>query len=239
MPRLVVLLFGPPGAGKSTLAHQLADTLGLQVLDHDDAQWSSERQFIAAMRAVGTNPNASAVVIRTGASSTARAKAQQLVRATHGYLLDPGFDVCAQRVRARRRAVRDGLRGVTAWYAAHDRIDRVPAWSGLEDLDCTAWRPIRLTQRGTSYAEKLHRYGGAHQAARRAWAARLPRPCTVCGRPVLPGSNWHLDHTDDGAGYLGPAHARCNTSKGGRKGGRARARRERRDVVTATRRLDL
>jgi len=39
---------------------------------------------------------------------------------------------------------------------------------------------------------------------------------------------WDLDHTDDGLGYLGPAHRTCNRSKGARKGNRLRGKRSKR-----------
>lgn len=67
------------------------------------------------------------------------------------------------------------------------------------------------------------KYGWQHQKARRQWATLLPLPCTVCHQTVLPGSDWHLDHTDDGLAYLGAAHAHCNTSKGARKLNRMQA----------------
>jgi hypothetical protein len=35
-------------------------------------------------------------------------------------------------------------------------------------------------------------------------------------RLILLGQQWHLDHNDDRTGYRGPAHARCNTSAGGK-----------------------
>jgi hypothetical protein len=61
------------------------------------------------------------------------------------------------------------------------------------------------------------RYRGQHQAIR---AARLPYAygsgCVRCGRPMLPGQPLDLDHTDDGAGYLGFAHSRCNRQAGAR-----------------------
>jgi hypothetical protein len=42
--------------------------------------------------------------------------------------------------------------------------------------------------------------------------------CVRCGQPILPGSDWDLDHNDDGRGHLGPAHRWCNRSVGGRRG---------------------
>jgi hypothetical protein len=34
--------------------------------------------------------------------------------------------------------------------------------------------------------------------------------CARCHKPIRPGGAWDLDHRDDGPGYLGPSHARCN-----------------------------
>ena len=76
------------------------------------------------------------------------------------------------------------------------------------------WR-ANLTADGTTYSQWL--------AWRRAVAAHLPLPCTVCTDPVQPWQRWHLEHivplSKGGArldpANLGPAHARCNTRKGG------------------------
>jgi hypothetical protein len=74
-----------------------------------------------------------------------------------------------------------------------------------------------------------NRYGGDHQAIRRAVAPYAAGAvCVRCGRPVLPGEAWDLDHRDDRAGYLGVAHRRCNRSAGGRLGAaRQKAHKER------------
>ena len=68
MARLVVLLFGPAGAGKTTAAR----SSGLTVFDRDDEKWSGERQFTQALRRLALDPSARAVVIRSGATSSAR-----------------------------------------------------------------------------------------------------------------------------------------------------------------------
>jgi hypothetical protein len=73
----------------------------------------------------------------------------------------------------------------------------------------------------------VNRYGDGHQAVRRAVAPYATgSACVRCGRPILPGQPWDLDHTDDRAGYLGVAHAGCNRAAGGRKGN-ARSRQRR------------
>lgn len=38
-------------------------------------------------------------------------------------------------------------------------------------------------------------------------------PCARCGHPV--GRDFHLDHTDDRTGYLGPSHPSCNLRAAG------------------------
>jgi|SRR5579862_193339 len=56
-------------------------------------------------------------------------------------------------------------------------------------------------------------YGAAHRATRAQWAAQVEAgtvACARCGHLIVPGSEWHLDHADDGDGYLGPSHASCN-----------------------------
>ena len=60
-------------------------------------------------------------------------------------------------------------------------------------------------------------YDATHDRARRR-AARtvVGTPCARCGVPIKAGEAWHYDHNDDRTGYLGPSHARCNTSAGGK-----------------------
>jgi hypothetical protein len=76
-------------------------------------------------------------------------------------------------------------------------------------------------------AERDKRYGRQHRARRAEWARRIAAggvPCARCGRTIVRGMKWHLDHDDTVAGrYLGPSHAFCNMSWGGVKGNAVRA----------------
>lgn len=55
----------------------------------------------------------------------------------------------------------------------------------------------------------------------------LPLPCVECGRPVFPTDQWHVGHRPGHEAErgrrarladVGPVHARCNLSSGGRRG---------------------
>jgi hypothetical protein len=74
-------------------------------------------------------------------------------------------------------------------------------------------------------------YDGEHEAVRRALLAvyQPSDPCRRCGRPLGPNpARIDLGHRDDGAGWSGLEHARCNRQAGARLGhARRRARRER------------
>ena len=58
--------------------------------------------------------------------------------------------------------------------------------------------------------------------ARRYWQPRLPLPCCRCGRPVMPDSQWQVDHwpipREFGGTETWPAHSLCNMSAGGKRG---------------------
>lgn len=111
--RHVVLVFGPPGAGKSTYA----EGLGLPVFDLDDARWSSEGEFTDAIRAHCSHASAQAVVIRTGTSPEARRKAVELCDPTATVVMDTPLNVCIQRIRDRRRGDVGGqITGARSWW---------------------------------------------------------------------------------------------------------------------------
>lgn len=133
--RRVVLLCGPPGAGKTTAAR----ASGLEVFDRDDAAWVNEAQFRAALEDLGRRRFAHAVVIRAGASSSARRRWAELVRATHVLLVLEPAEVSAARVRARGRddMVRT-LAGINRWWSAFDHDDgaeRFTSWAVLDAPD--------------------------------------------------------------------------------------------------------
>jgi hypothetical protein len=80
-------------------------------------------------------------------------------------------------------------------------------------------------------------YDGEHQAVRRALLAvyEPTDPCARCGR-ALGGDPSRIDlgHRDDGPGWSGLEHRRCNRQAGARLGNaRRRARRERRIAMVA------
>jgi hypothetical protein len=67
---------------------------------------------------------------------------------------------------------------------------------------------------------RLQRYSTAHKRLRKQIAPRVAAgnaSCARCGEPIQPGEKWDLDHTDDGSGYLGPSHVRCNRATAGRR----------------------
>lgn len=76
-------------------------------------------------------------------------------------------------------------------------------------------------------------YGGEHQRLREWWSEQVDEGgvqchavvCLMPSREIMPGAEWDLGHTPDGARWTGPEHARCNRSEGARRGAMAGARR--------------
>ncbi|NWN89197.1 MAG: hypothetical protein HLX51_11770 [Micrococcaceae bacterium] len=128
--RTVVLLCGPPGAGKSTVARKS----GLTVFDRDDEHWLSERHFTDALKRLREDPAARAVVIRSGATSSARHRAAAMVGATDTYMLTAPRDELLQRVRDRGRNAMREQAGVKQWldsFDGHDGVRRFPGWPAV------------------------------------------------------------------------------------------------------------
>jgi DNA-directed RNA polymerase subunit RPC12/RpoP len=62
--------------------------------------------------------------------------------------------------------------------------------------------------------EETATYGREHRELRAEVAPfAIGTACARCGRPIT-DDDWQLDHRDDGGGYLGPSHKRCNAKAG-------------------------
>jgi hypothetical protein len=102
---------------------------------------------------------------------------------------------------------------------------RVCAEPGCPEIQLDTRCPDHTRQTDRARGTRQQRgYGREHEQLRARWAPAVARgevdchadPCIAPILRILPGEEWHLDHTADRTGYRGPAHARCNTSAGGR-----------------------
>jgi shikimate kinase len=144
MERIVVVLCGPAGAGKTTAAHQS----GLIVYDRDDPEWTGEKHFKQRIAELAHDPYAQAVVIRQGATSTARAAARALVGATHIYLLEAPIAELKRRIAHRDRADKiHGIASLNRWVECFDRNDGVENFPGWGSISSTPTDPLGVTSR--------------------------------------------------------------------------------------------
>lgn len=93
---------------------------------------------------------------------------------------------------------------------------RVCAEAGCPEIVDTTRCPKHTRTKDRARGKRQERgYDAAHDRLRARWARKVATgqvDCARCHKRISPLEEWHLDHTDDRTGYLGPSHAYCNTS---------------------------
>lgn len=119
--RMVILICGAPGSGKTTLAHKLAKAHQLAIYDIDNPEYDGdEPAFKQAITQLKHDNSARAVVIRSGATINARLKAKDLIKATRTIIMRTPPPVCKERIINRGRPrppLNQQIAAVDAWYS--------------------------------------------------------------------------------------------------------------------------
>jgi hypothetical protein len=204
----------------------LAAEQGLAVFDLDDPKWGgSQKNFNAALRRIGPDPEARAVVIRAGATLSARQKAATTVQATKVEVLAVDAETCRKRIVERKRqapSIRTQIAAVASWWRSYQPgrvflgppiVDRAPR----QFFSPRGPKAARRKRPGTT----ARGYGAEHQKLRRRLAPQVEAGlvnCWRCGDPIRPGEAWDLGHDDhDRRRYRGPEHVGCNRATASRR----------------------
>lgn len=119
--RMVVLIVGPPGSGKSTKAVDLAHTHGLQHMERE--QYGSDKAYRQAVERAAAHPHARLAVVRTCPTTTEQREWERLTVATETIVLDVDQATCTERIHARTRPQwRGEIAAVARWHQERQNV---------------------------------------------------------------------------------------------------------------------